>query len=100
MIGSDGWKTTVDFNTFYNYAAHILRPQNTESGEPELNNVGEKSQDKNELIFHNTIINAIWNQITDTMQGFYHSYRKVIKCHLDKFQPSPFLRINNITVPV
>ena len=30
----------------------------TESVEPELKNVREKSQDKNELILHNTIIYA------------------------------------------
>ena len=43
---------------FYNYDVHILRPQNTESGEPESKKVEEKSQDNNELIFHNSIINA------------------------------------------
>ena len=32
---------------------------NTESGEPELNKVGNKSQDKKDIIIHNTIINAI-----------------------------------------
>ena len=50
------WKPTVDINGLYNYAAQILRPQNTESGEPELKDVEEKSQDKNELIIHNTIL--------------------------------------------
>ena len=47
-------------------AQHILqrccaypKPQNTEIGEPELNNVGDKSQDKNDLILHNAIINTI-----------------------------------------
>ena len=60
----------MEINGFYNYAAHIIRPQNTESGEPELNNVGEKSQDKNDLILHNTIIYARWNQIADMIQGF------------------------------
>ena len=33
-------KKTVDPNGFYNYAAHILRPQNTERGEPELKILG------------------------------------------------------------
>ena len=60
----------MDLNRFYNYAAHILRPHNTESDETELNNVGEKPQDNNELILHNTIINARWNKIADTIQGF------------------------------
>ena len=60
----------MELNIFYNYATHIPRPQNTVSGEPELNNVGDKPQDKNELIIHNTIINARWKQIADTSQGF------------------------------
>ena len=42
-----------------NYAVHILILKNTESGEPELKNIGEKYQDKNELILHKTIINVI-----------------------------------------
>ena len=49
---------------------HILRPQNTESSEPELKNIGVKPQDKNELIIHKTIINARLNQITGIIQGF------------------------------
>ena len=60
----------MDLNGFYKYSVHILRPQNTEMGETELNNVGNKSQDKNELIIHNTIINTRWNQITYMIQGF------------------------------
>ena len=61
----------MELNIVLKHAVHILRPQNTESGEPELNNVGEKYQDKNELICHNTIINARWNQINDMIQGFF-----------------------------
>ena len=61
----------MELNRFYNYDVHGLRPQNNESGELELKNVGEKSQDKNEIILHNTIINLRWNQITDMMQGFF-----------------------------
>ena len=57
----------MELNGFYNYAVHILRPQNTESGEPELKKIGKKTQDNNELIIHNTIINERWNQIDDTM---------------------------------
>ena len=38
---------------------NILGPQNTESEEKELNNLGEKLQDNNELIIHNTIMNVI-----------------------------------------
>ena len=43
-------KPTVDINGLYNYAAHILRPQNTESGKPALKSVGGKSQDNNAII--------------------------------------------------
>ena len=60
----------VELNGFYNYFLHVLKPQNTESVEPYLKNVGEKLQNKNEIIIHNTIINAGWNQITDMIQGF------------------------------
>ena len=60
----------MDLNIFYNYYAHILRPQNIESGKPELKNIGEKPQDKNEIIIHKTIVNSKLNQITDMMQGF------------------------------
>ena len=35
---------------------------NTEIGKPELNNIWEKPQDKNETIIHITIINARLNQ--------------------------------------
>ena len=55
----------MELNGFYNYAVHTIRPQNTERGEPELNNVREKSQDNSDLIIHNTIINARCNQTTD-----------------------------------
>ena len=61
LIGGDG---------FDKYAVNILRPQNTEIGEPELNNVGEKSQNKNDTIIHNNIINARWNQISDMIHVF------------------------------
>ena len=60
----------MDINEFYNYTARILRPQNTEIGEPDLNNVGEKPQDNNEPILQNTIINARENKISDMMQEF------------------------------
>ena len=46
----------MELNRVYKYNAHTLIPQNTESDEPELKNVGEELQDKNELICHNTII--------------------------------------------
>ena len=53
----------------YNYDVHILIPQNTESGEAQLKNIGDKPKYKNDLMLHNTIINARWNPITDMMQG-------------------------------
>ena len=40
----------MDLNRFHNYTVHILEPRNTESSEPELNNIVEKSQDKNTII--------------------------------------------------
>ena len=63
------WKPAVKLNIFYNYAVQILKPQNNESGEPEFKNFEEKSQDNNELIIHNTIINARQKQITDMIWG-------------------------------
>ena len=59
----------MELKGLYKYSLHILRPQNTEIGGPELNNVGDKSQDNNELILHNTTINSISNQITAMIQG-------------------------------
>ena len=61
----------MDLHRFYNYAAHTLIPQNTKSGEPELTNIKEKSQDKNDLILHNTTINSGWNKIADIMQRVF-----------------------------
>ena len=58
----------MELNRFYNHAVYVIRPQNTESGELELKNVGEKYQHKNDIIIHNTIINERRNQITDTIQ--------------------------------
>ena len=53
-------KPNVELNRVYKQDVNILRPKNTdtESGEPELNSIGDKSQDNNELIHHNTSINA------------------------------------------
>ena len=53
----------MDLNQFYNYDVHISRPQNTEIGEPELNNVGGEYQDMNELVINNTILNSRWKPI-------------------------------------
>ena len=58
------WKPTVEVNEFYNYDVHVPRPQNNESGEPDLKEIGDKLQYKNDLILHNNIIDARWKQIT------------------------------------
>ena len=81
----------MDLNGFYNHAVHILRPKITESGEPELNNIGEKYQDKNELIIYNTITNLIWNQIADMIQGFDPLFQESETMSLLYFNPLPFL---------
>ena len=60
----------MELHGFYNYDVHTLRPRSTEIGGPELNNVGEKPQDKNDIILHNTIINERLNQTADMIQGF------------------------------
>ena len=77
--GNPSWSSFQHIPTFYKYAEHILRPQNNESGEPELNNVGDKYQDNNDLILHNTIINSRWNQISDMMQGFVPPFQDSYK---------------------
>ena len=51
-------KPTADLNGFDNYCVNTLGPQTTESGEPEINNIGEKTQYKNESIIHTNISNA------------------------------------------
>ena len=50
------------------YSVHIIIPQNTESGEPEIKNIGEKFQDKNELIIRNNLISERGKQNTDIIQ--------------------------------
>ena len=51
LILSGREKPTIDLNRLYNYVVHILRPQNIECGKPELNSIGEKTQDKMSLLF-------------------------------------------------
>ena len=48
----------MDPNVFDNYAIHFLRPQNTESVKPDLNNIGDKYQHNNELVIHNDLSDA------------------------------------------
>ena len=49
---------------------HVLKPRNTKIGEPDIKKVGEKSQDNNEFIIHNNLINEGWNQTIDVIQEF------------------------------
>ena len=67
----------MDLKIYYNYDVDILIPQNTEIGEPELKNIGEKTQDKNDLIIHNTIINARQKPFHDMMQGCVHLFQEL-----------------------
>ena len=53
-----GGKPTVYLNGFDNYSVNVLRPQNTESVKPELNDIGVKYLDKNELMLHNSLNDA------------------------------------------
>ena len=59
----------MELNGFYNYVVHILIMQNIGIGESELKNVGEKYQNKKELILHNNIISVRLNQNTYIIQG-------------------------------
>ena len=58
----------VYLNVFENYAVQILRLQNTESGEPEPNKIGDKCQVNDEFILYSDTRNTILNQITDTVK--------------------------------
>ena len=90
----------MDIKTFYNYAVHILRPKNTEIGETELNNAGDKSQDKNELVINNTIISKKkLNHLYDS--GFCHPLPGQLRnVTWMNFNPLHFLKTNNITVTI
>ena len=58
----------MDIKVFDNNSVYVLRPRNSGSGELEINNTGEKYQDKNEHILHNYISDERWNQITDMIK--------------------------------
>ena len=58
----------MDINEFENYAVHVLRPQNTESGELELKEIGGKCKDNIKFVLNNYLINAELNQITSTIK--------------------------------
>ena len=49
---------------------HFPRPQKTEIGNPEINNIEDKFKDKNEFILNNYIRIERGNQITDMIQYF------------------------------
>ena len=63
-----------------------------------IENVGEKSQDNNKLILHNTIIMQDETKFLIRCRGFYPPSRKFIQINLDEFQSFPIL--NNTTVPI
>ena len=57
---------------------YFLRPQNNESGELDIENIGNNFQEKNEFFLQNNIINERGNQITDMIQEFYPEGIKTI----------------------
>ena len=63
-----GIKSTVEVNRFDKYAMCVLRPNNTDSSEPELENIGENFHGNNDSIIHNDLSDARWNQILDTIE--------------------------------
>ena len=60
----------MDHNEFENYAVHVLRPQNTESGELELKEIGGKCKDNIQFVLHHYLKNSELNQITNTIKEF------------------------------
>ena len=59
----------MDINQFGNYAMHVPRPQNTESGELELKKIGGKWKYKIKFILHHYLKKTKWNQITNKIKG-------------------------------
>ena len=53
-----GEKHIVGFNVFDNHDVYALIPQNTESGEPEIKNIGEIFQYNMNFTLSSDIINA------------------------------------------
>ena len=51
-------KPIVGIKQFDNHAVHVLIPRNNKSGKPYLKKIGDKFQDKNELILRNALIYA------------------------------------------
>ena len=75
----------MEINEFENYTANKLRPQNTQSREPEIKTIGEKFQDKNEFIIHNDIINGMIQKFDP------HLWGKLDNVTWMNFNPNPFL---------
>ena len=70
-LESGGWyelaggKSAVEFNGFGKYSMPILRPPNIETSEPEIKNISDKYQDKDNFILKNIISDVKWNLIPD-----------------------------------
>ena len=80
---------------------NVLGLKNTESGEPQLKDIGKKDQDKNEFIFHNNLSDSIWNKITDIIKRLISPIighlENVTWIHLKTI---PLLEVNNSTAPI
>ena len=88
MRPSNAKSVNGNINVFYNYDVHILRPQNTKSGEPYIENIGDKFK----LVLHNDISNERWDQITDMIHKCYPPSSEIVRqCHLGTLKPSYFL---------
>ena len=95
------WKPTVYLDVFENYDVHLIIPQNNESGEPDLNKIRWKCQNKNEFILHNDLRDTRCKYITYMSKEPYPP----IMGQLDNFpwihySPLSFLEDNNSTSPL
>ena len=93
-------KPIVGIKQFDNHAVHVLIPRNNKSGKPYLKKIGDKFQDKNELILRNALIYARWNKILDMMD----KPEPLIFVKLDDgtwihCEPHILFEDNNITAP-
>ena len=62
---------TVELDVFDNHDLHVLRLINTKSGELDLKNIREKSQEKNEFIIYNVLSDSILKQSLNMTEGKY-----------------------------
>ena len=65
MTGED---LELDVNIFNKYAVQVLIPERNVICESQLKSIGEKFQDKNEFIIHNTLSDTRGNQIFDIIE--------------------------------